>query len=172
MSPDSFDEADTKPLVLAFNDYPVLNGTSGGQARILNLLGNLDAEIVLVTFGPTFDVVRLGPSVMAVLVPKAAEHSSFEAMANAGQPLSVNDCVASLFVGTNRSMRAVIATLAPRASAVILEHCYMAPVLGHHRRSSTWAARHLQRAQRRERYTASDMLAAHSVGWSISPLVR
>ncbi len=170
LSPDDNDAADTKPLVLAFNDYPVLNGTSGGQARILNLLGNLDAEIVLVTFGPTFDVVRLGHSVMAVLVPKAEEHSSFETMANAGQPLSVNDCVASLFAGTNRSMRAVVAMLASRASAVILEHCYMAPVL-----DIVDAVRPglpvIYSAHNVEARHRIHMLDAHSAGWAISPLV-
>ena len=117
------------PLILAFNDYPALDAAWGGKARIRNLLGQLSADVVLVSFGPTCDVVRLGPNLLHVLVPKAAHHLAFEQAANQGQPLTVDDCVASLFAGSNRILRTVACALARRAGALVFEHCYMAPIL-------------------------------------------
>ena len=123
------DTPTSRPLILAFNDYPARSRDSGGQARILNLLGNLDADVILVTFGPTFDVLRLAPNIMGMLVAKTAEHLESEEKLNAGQPLSVNDSTASCFVASNSAMRAIVADLAQRVDAVIFEHSYMTPIL-------------------------------------------
>ncbi len=162
--------APRRPLILAFNDYPVLDALWGGKARIRNLLGNLDADVVLLSFGASLDVVRLGPDLTGVLLPKTAEHRALEAVANAGQPLSVNDCVASLFVAANRVMRAFASALARRADAVVFEHCYMAPIL-----DCVDAVRPglpiVYGAHNVEGRHRVDMLASHSAGDAIGALV-
>jgi len=48
---------------------------------------------------------------------------------NQNQSVSVNDGVASLFVGSNRILMTLLPELANRAMAVVFEHCYMAPAL-------------------------------------------
>lgn len=117
------------PLLLAMNDYPVLQAASGGAARIRNLLQNTPADTVLVTFGPSCDFVLLAPGLLLITVPKTAEHMAYEAAVNEGQKMSVNDGVASLFVASNRVLVGIVASLAQRAQVAVFEHPYMAPVL-------------------------------------------
>src|SRR5579872_3589954 len=116
-------------LVLAFNDYSLATQNSGGQARILNLLANLDCDVLLITFGDSFDAVRLAPGLLQVAVPKSPAHQLYEDAVNAGQANTANDCVASLFVQTNYILSEIVSWALPRVSAVIFEHCYMAPVI-------------------------------------------
>jgi glycosyltransferase involved in cell wall biosynthesis len=122
-------ETAAPPLALAFNDYSVLEGSSGGIARIRNLLANLQCDVVLLTFGADFQISLLSPGVLHVTVPKTAPHRSFEAAVNDNQPVSINDGVASLFAGGNRLLLEIAAAIALRAHALIFEHPYMAPVL-------------------------------------------
>ncbi len=124
-------ESDPKatPLVLAFNDYPVLDASWGGKSRIRNLQNHLGADIVLLSFGTTCDIVLIGPKLLHIIVPKTREHLAFEIASNEGQPLSVNDCVAALFVGSNRLMGDIAAAIGRRSEALLFEHCYMAPIL-------------------------------------------
>ena len=117
------------PAVLAFNDYAVLQPGSGGIARIRNLLGNLDCDVVLVTFAQDCQIALISPNVLHVTVPKTAAHEAFEWALQENQPVSVNDAAASLFAGSNRVLTAFITALAPRMQAAIFEHPYMAPVL-------------------------------------------
>ncbi len=118
-----------RPLVLAFNDYPVLDASWGGKARIRSLLAHLEADVVLLSFGTPCDIVLLSPHLLHVVVPKTSEHAAFEEASNQGQPLSVNDCVGALFVGSSRLIGDIAASVASRAKALIFEHCYMAPIL-------------------------------------------
>ena len=117
------------PFVLALNDYSVLTGSTGGVERIRGLLGNLEADIVLASFGPTTEFTLLEPRLLHITIPKSAAHQVFEAAVNRNQPVGVNDGVASLFVGSNRILAALLPELANRAAAVVFEHCYMAPAL-------------------------------------------
>lgn len=118
------------PLLLALNDYAVLHATSGGAARICNLLQNTPTDTVLVTFGSSCDFLLLAPNLLLITVPKTAEHMAYEAAVNEGQKMSVNDGVASLFVASNRVLVGIIAALARRAQVAVFEHPYMAPMLG------------------------------------------
>jgi glycosyltransferase involved in cell wall biosynthesis len=118
-----------KPLILELNDYPVLQAGSGGIARMRGLLTHLDCDAVLVTFGQTFEVALIAPGVVHVTVPKTASHQAFEHAVNEGQPMSVNDAVASLFVASNPVLNELVCGLAARAQAVVFEHPYMAPLL-------------------------------------------
>lgn len=120
---------DERPIVLAFNDYSVLDASWGGKARIRSLLVNIHADVVLMSFGDRCDIVLLGQNLLHVVVPKGKEHISFEEASNQGQSLSVNDCVAALFVASSRIMGDIAASVARRARAVVFEHCYMAPIL-------------------------------------------
>jgi glycosyltransferase involved in cell wall biosynthesis len=122
-------EPSAPPLALAFNDYAVLEGHSGGMARIRSLLTNLQCDVVLLSFGADFQIALMSPGVLHVTVPKTAPHRSFEAAVNDRQPVSIDDGVASLFVGGNRLLREIAAAIALRAHALIFEHPYMAPVL-------------------------------------------
>src|ERR1700730_5927593 len=73
----------SRPLVLALNDYPVQDASSGGTARIHHLHEGLDADVVLVTFGTTYDVTLRAPGRLHVTVPKTPSHESFQASINA-----------------------------------------------------------------------------------------
>jgi hypothetical protein len=118
-----------RSLVLALNDYPVLQTGSGGISRIRGLLTHLNADVVLISFGASYDVERIAPTVLHATVPKTTAHLAFERAANDGQPASVNDGVASLFAATNQALTALVCKFASRAGAVILEHPYMTPML-------------------------------------------
>ncbi|MGO9991006.1 MAG: glycosyltransferase [Steroidobacteraceae bacterium] len=115
--------------VLALNDYSVMQPGSGGTARVRQLLTHIDCDVILVSFAAIFDVRFIGESLLHVTVPKTAAHREFEAALNAGQPMSANDAVASLFAAANRVLVDIISALAGRVGAVIFEHPYMAPVL-------------------------------------------
>lgn len=117
------------PLVLALNDYPVMQQGSGGVARVRNLLTEIKCDVVLLSFGATFDVGLIAPDVLHVVVPKSKAHQALEQAVNANQPVSVNDAVASLFASTNRVMTTIVSAIAKRAQGVIFEHPYMAPLL-------------------------------------------
>ena len=118
-----------RPLALALNDFAVPDTSSGGKARIFHLHANLDLDIIFVSFGPTYDFALVTPGRLHITVPKTPAHEAFEASMNAGQRVSVNDIVASLFAATNQSLACSVADLACRASVVIFEHTYMAPLL-------------------------------------------
>jgi glycosyltransferase involved in cell wall biosynthesis len=118
-----------RPLVLALNDYPVLQPGTGGVARIRNLLAHIDCDVVLVSFGPTFEVALISAGVLHVTVPKSATHQGFGDEMNSGQPMSANDSIASLFAASNRALLEVVSDIARRASAAVFEHPYMAPLL-------------------------------------------
>jgi glycosyltransferase involved in cell wall biosynthesis len=117
------------PLCLALNDYPVDHSNSGGIARIRNLLENISADIVLVTFGQNADFILISPRLLLITVPKTPPHLAYERAVNENQKMSVNDGVASLFAASNRVLSAITQGLARRAAAVIFEHPYMAPLL-------------------------------------------
>ncbi|WP_294537830.1 glycosyltransferase [uncultured Rhodoblastus sp.] len=117
------------PLALAFNDYPVFDGFSGGAERIRNLHANLHCDVILLAFGANFEISMISPGVMAVSVPKTPAHLSFEAAVSDRQPVSIDDGVAALFVGDNRLLLEIAAAVALRAHALIFEHPYMAPAL-------------------------------------------
>ena len=121
--------AKTKPLVLALNDYPLLQAESGGIARIRGLLTHLQCDVLLLSFGRTFDVGLIAPGFLHATVPKTAAHQAFEQTLNQGQPMSVNDAVASLFASSNPVLGELVSKTAARARAVIFEHPYMAPLL-------------------------------------------
>jgi glycosyltransferase involved in cell wall biosynthesis len=118
-----------RPQVLALNDYSVLGLRSGGAARIRALLTRLDCDVVLVTFGATFELAFISAGVLSVTVPKTAAHFAFESALNSGQPVSADDVAASLFATTNPTLTAVVGDLARRSQAVIFEHPYLAPLL-------------------------------------------
>ncbi len=123
------DTREPRPFILALNDYPVLTGSYGGAERIRGLLDNLDADVVLASFGPTIEFTLLEPGLLHITIPKSAAHQAFEAAVNRNQRMSVNDGVASLFVGSNDILATLLPELANRAMAVVFEHCYMAPAL-------------------------------------------
>ncbi len=125
---------DPRPMVLAFNDYPLTGAPSGGAARVANLLGALDCDVVLLTFSEHAQISLLADGVLHVGVPKTADHAAFEAEVNRGQSVSVNDGVAALFVAGNRALREIAASRAFSARAFIFEHPYMAPALDDLRR--------------------------------------
>ncbi len=118
-----------KPLVLAFNDYTIGGLRSGGAARIRGLLSHLGRDVALVTFGDAFTATLLAPGFLVVTIKKAKNQRTFEAAVSAGRALSADDAVAALFAGSNRVLGDVAARLAARASVVVFEHPYMAPVL-------------------------------------------
>ena len=117
------------PLVLALNDYAAMQPGSGGIARVRNLLTGIACDVVLLSFGESFDVGLIAPGVLHATVPKSAAHRAFENAINGGQAMSVNDGVASLFASGNRALTSIVASIAKRAQAVIFEHPYMAPLL-------------------------------------------
>jgi glycosyltransferase involved in cell wall biosynthesis len=126
---DSEDASVARPLVLAFNDYPVPNASSGGMARIRNLLKGLNLDVVLLSFGSACTIELVEAGSLHVTVQKTASHESFERAINEGQSISVNDAIASFFVASNRTMCDIACAIARRAHALVFEHCYMAPLI-------------------------------------------
>jgi glycosyltransferase involved in cell wall biosynthesis len=118
-----------RPMVLALNDYSVIEQRSGGATRVRQLLAQIDCDVVLISFGSTFDVCYMVPGFVHITVPKTSAHRALESAANASQPVSVNDAIASFFVAANRILSSLVAALLPRIRAVIFEHPYMAPAL-------------------------------------------
>ena len=118
-----------RPLLLALNDYPILNAVSGGAARLANGLASLDADVILVSFGGGFECALLAPGLLHVTVRKSASHLSFERAVNDGHPISISDGVAALFVAENRALATLLGEFVQRVDAVDFEHCYMAPAL-------------------------------------------
>jgi len=118
-----------RPKALAFNDYALTGAPSGGAARVASLLGALDCDVVLLTFAERARIGLLDDRTLQICAPKTADHAAFEARANRGQRVSVNDAVAALFVGGNRVVREIAASQACSASVFIFEHPYMAPAL-------------------------------------------
>ena len=118
-----------RPLLLALNDYPILHTVSGGAARLAGGLASLDADVILVSFGPGYECALLAPGLLHVTVRKSASHAAFERAVNDGHPVSISDGVAALFVAENRALATLLGEFVQRADAVDFEHCYMAPAL-------------------------------------------
>jgi len=118
-----------RPLALTLNDYAFHDTSGGGPARMIHLHDSLDVDVVVVSFGATYDVILRELGRLHVTIPKTAQHESFQATMNAGRTLSVNDAVASLFAASSLNLRSIVADLSRRAGVVIFEHCYMAPLL-------------------------------------------
>ncbi len=118
-----------RPLVLALNDYPVGAATSGGAVRIKEVLKALGADVILLAFGAAYEAVLLAPGLLQVTLEKSPRHRAFEERMNIGQTISVNDIVAGLFLGCDHVFAELASQLAARCTAVMFEHCYMAPAL-------------------------------------------
>lgn len=121
--------APPRPLVLALNDYPIGAATSGGGTRMKEVLRALEADVILLAFGPRYELTLLAPGFLQVTVEKSRHHRSFEERINAGQPVSANDVAAGLFVSGHCILADLVAQLAQRSALVTFEHCYMAPVV-------------------------------------------
>ena len=83
----------------------------------------------MVTFGERLEIGLLQPRFLYIRAPKADNHRAYEQAMNRNQAISVNDVAAALFVSDNRVLAELIGRLAPRASAVVFEHPYMAPLI-------------------------------------------
>ncbi len=118
-----------RPLVVALNDYPIGAATSGGAVRMKEVLKALGADVILLAFGAAYDAVLLAPGLLQVTLEKSPRHRAFEEQINAGQTISVNDIVAALFLGCDHVFAELVSQLAARCTAVMFEHCYMAPAL-------------------------------------------
>ncbi len=122
-----------RPLILAFNDYAVAAAPFGGARRIREVLGSLAREIggdvALVCFGDRPDARLVEPGFLQVTIAPEERHREVQRTVNALAPVSANDVIAGLFCAANRSLVAAAAELARRCSAVVFEHCYMAPLL-------------------------------------------
>ena len=122
----------TRPLLLALNDYPVADAASGGATRIRRLLGALDADVVLLAYGPACEATLPQPGFLEVTLEKSPPQKALEAQI---EPVSANDVVAGLFLAGDGVFADLFAPLAVRSAAVLFEHCYMAPAL-------EWLPRH------------------------------
>ncbi len=118
------------PLALAFNDYPLDGATFGGARRIREVLGHLGMDVALLCLGGRPGVSLVAPGFLHVTLPKEERHREVERAVNAAFPaVSATDVVAGLFCAANRGLVALAAEIGRRCSAVVFEHCYMAPML-------------------------------------------
>ncbi|MBW8271259.1 trigger factor [Caldovatus aquaticus] len=122
-----------RPLLLAVNDYAVAGVPSGGARRIREVLGTLGRElacdVVLLCFADSPGATLLAPGFLQLALAPEARHRAVRHAVNALAPVSADDIVAGLFCAANAALVAAAADLARRAAAVVLEHCYMAPLL-------------------------------------------
>lgn len=117
-----------QPRLLALNDYAVAGRETGGATRIRETLARLDADVVLLGFSARPSVGRIAETVMGIGLPKSAPHRAFARDLATVWDVPAEDVVAGLFAAENGPLCAVAGDLAAEASAVIFEHCYMAPL--------------------------------------------
>ena len=119
--------------LLVVNDFPVSQATSGGQARIRELLTELGREfdVLLLCLTQALRPVDrvLAAGVKEMCIPKTAEHRAAEVRAGRETRISINDIIASDFCSSNPELLSAFRFHVSRSVAVIFEHPYLAPLL-------------------------------------------
>ncbi|PZW43068.1 glycosyltransferase involved in cell wall biosynthesis [Humitalea rosea] len=147
-------------LCLAVNDYAIGGGRSGGAIRSRAMLDGLGRDTLLLTLGDQPAVTPLAPRLLEVVVPRGAAQRVAMADLRALAPAPMEDVLAAAHVGGDAALRRLLASLAPRAEALVFEQCYMAPLLTPLRRAAgpvpvIYHAHNLEAALKR------DLLGAH-----------
>ena len=121
------------PLTLFINDFPIGDGLAGGQRRMLELIRhvNIAGEKVILTLTPEHSMATTlrAPDFTEINVPKQANQRQFEARMNERNLMSIADVAASLYARDNALFARWFQKLASRASTIVLEHPYLAPLL-------------------------------------------
>jgi len=120
-------------LSLFVNDFPVGDGAAGGQKRMLDLIAStpLDDPKVLLTMteSASIQITLRAPDFIEINIPKSAGQRRFERKINQWNVMSVADIAASMFVTENTLFMRWFRRLVRRASNLVFEHCYMAPLI-------------------------------------------
>lgn len=120
-------------IALFINDFPIGDGLAGGQRRMLELIRNTSVagEKVILTLTPDqmMATTLRAPDFTEINVPKQASQRHFEARMNERNVMSIADVAASLYAHDNALFVRWFQKLASRASTIVLEHPYLAPLL-------------------------------------------
>src|SRR5258706_1069233 len=119
--------------LLHVNDYPVTDPKGGGEMRILQLLRQLstdfDVELLCLAQVAAPAETRITPNARQHAFPKTERHREAESEADRGYLVSVRDIVAADWILENEAFVGAFRAALPHASAVVLEHPYLAPLL-------------------------------------------
>jgi glycosyltransferase involved in cell wall biosynthesis len=159
-----------EPVILALNDYDVTPAMSGGMSRIVNLLGALEQPTLVLCLGERPSVTLMSPSLLVVVAPKTAEHRALEARIDHDQAVSTGDIISGLMAPRNTVLDALLSAFAPRAALCILEHPYMAGLIGPVRARNPHV-RVVYSAHNVEAVHRPLMLSEHKAGAMLAPVV-
>lgn len=118
---------------LYLNDYPLGAGESGGSRRMLRLLERAPSAnrkvLLTLTDAPALQITMRQGGLVEINVPKSQPHLRLQRAANARSAVSVNDVLAIEGAPENALLLRILRALAPKASTIVFEHCYMAGLL-------------------------------------------
>lgn len=123
---------DTRPVLLAVNDFEVDNPVAGGEVRIFNLLNNLSDRYDVIFLCLNNDAVKLkhiNEHFCSISLPKTREHLEYEQNVNSKYWISANDIVAGEMISKNALFMAAMKQLNGLCDVVILEHPYLVDCL-------------------------------------------
>lgn len=146
-------------FVLFLNDYNAWQSVGGGATRTQGMMQAVSTwrRSVLLCFcsSNTLAAQHLSSQITTLSVPMTHDHMHACAELNAQHVVSVNDIVASQCVTLNPVMVAIYAALRKYASHVVLEHCYMAPLI------AQWGDRFVYSSQNHELGLKQRLLSKH-----------
>lgn len=124
-----------EPITLYLNDYPLGEGQSGGQRRMLELIGQTPAPgprvLLTLTGDARITLRRHAPGFVEIGLPKTRAQLDFETATLAHNAMSIADVASAMHLADNPLFLRWFRRLAQRAGTIVLEHCYMAPALDH-----------------------------------------
>jgi glycosyltransferase involved in cell wall biosynthesis len=124
-----------EPITLYLNDYPLGEGQSGGQRRMLELIGQTPAPgprvLLTLTGEARITLRRHAPGFVEIGLPKTRAQLDFETATLAHNDMSIADVASAMHLADNPLFLRWFRRLARRAGTIVLEHCYMAPALDH-----------------------------------------
>jgi len=156
--------------VLCLNDYDPTAGFGGGVTRMLGVQRVLaeHARVVLLCFndGETIERVWITSRLLVIKVPKTPAHRAERRRLDALSGISAGDVVNCRFAAGNPILMGLYRILRRRASVIVLEHPYMAPV------AEEFGDAFVYSSQNDELALKTGLLAGHSEQDDLLKIVR
>lgn len=118
--------------VLCLNDYDSFDGIGGGATRTRGLYSAISewSPVVFICFSNNgqFTVRKHAKNISVITIPKSLKHEEDQSRFNSLFHVSSNDIVASMHCMQNKILYTIYKLLRKKASAIVLEHCYMVPI--------------------------------------------
>lgn len=118
-----------RPLLLAFNHYPVEDAPAGGAVRVRDALRAFAQPTVLVTVTTQGGTAWLGDGLVQIAVPKSLAQHQDETEQRILTGLALPDILTAAHAMQNEALTGLAAHLATRAGCALFSHCYLAPLM-------------------------------------------